>query len=342
MASGERALQRTTPGGLSGALASLVAPALLFAVLALVGAHWSLLDLYGQLQAQALLLMVPAIVVALATRRFRSAFFGLICAWALATNLAPHLAVPPRVDAVSGATAPLRLAWANMRNWTTGSEALTRLLQAERPDIVVLTELTVHHGAALTAAIDYPFRSNLPVGSAFDLLLMSRRRPAELRFDYKFGAEFPVMEARFCAIPRTTACLAVIALHAPRPPLPGAAFGEPATQRDRLLELAAAMARQRAAAGDHVVLLGDLNATPYSGVFRDLLADSGLADSARAPSERPVRPRPTWFSTWPGIGLPVDHALISPGVRIIERRLGAHIGSDHRPLVLHVRLVDGI
>jgi endonuclease/exonuclease/phosphatase (EEP) superfamily protein YafD len=342
LAAGEATSDQAEPGAWTGAAGPLVALAFAFAVLALIGAQWSFLDFYGQLQAQALLAAALATAVALVARLFRSAVFGLICAWALATNLVPHLKTPPRVDAVSGASAPLRLTWANMRNWITGAEALTRLLRTETPDIVVLTELTTHHRPAVTAASGYAFHSAFPAGSAFDVLLMSRQRPADLRFDYTFGVEFPVMEARFCSIRRTTACLAIIALHAPRPALPGGLFGEPATRRDGLLALAASMARRRLEAGDHVVLLGDLNATPYSTAFADALADSGLADSGRAPAERPVRPRPTWLSTWPGIGLALDHALISPGVRVIERRLGPHIGSDHRPLVLHVRLVDGI
>ncbi|HJQ58179.1 MAG TPA: endonuclease/exonuclease/phosphatase family protein, partial [Vineibacter sp.] len=299
------------------------------------------LDIYGQLQAQALLAAAPAVLVALFARLYRTALVAVVCAGALAANLAPHLAMPPRVDAMSGASAPLRLAWANMRNWATGANALNRLLRVETPDIVLLTELTAHHQPAATAAA-YPFRSSFPSGSAFDVLLMSRLRPVDMRFDYSFGSANPVMEARFCSIRGTTACLAIVALHATRPALPAGFFGEPATRRDGMLALAASLARRRLVAGDHVILMGDFNATPYSLVFADMTSASGLADSARAPSERPVRPRPTWLSIWPGVGLAIDHALISPGVRVVERRLGPNIGSDHRPLVLHFRLVDGI
>jgi len=339
---GRRAPRRTQHRHRSaGALAPLAALVFIFAALALAGGRWPVLDFYGQLQGQAMVACAFVVLAAIVARRWRRVVVGLACVAALGWSLHPYLALPLRIEPVAGVGAPLRVAWANLHNWSTGGEALTRLLDVEAPDIAVLTELSENHHAAALAATAWGFRTGFPAGSAFDVMLISRARPTDVRFDYAYGVDFPVMEARFCVAERATACLAVVALHAPRPPLPWGAIGVPATRRDGLLALAASMARRRLDARDHVLLLGDFNAVPYSTVFRDMLAASGLTDSAGAPAERPVRPRPTWFSSWPGIGLAIDHALVSPGVRIVERRLGPDIGSDHRPLVLHIRLADG-
>jgi len=312
-----------------------------FAVLALAGGQWPALDFYGQLQGQALVASAFVMLTAFVARRWWRFFVGTAFVAVLGWNLHPYLAMPPRSEPAAGAGAPLRVAWANLHNWSTGGEALTRLLTVEAPDIAILTELSENHRAAALEATAYDFRTSFPAGSAFDVMLMSRVRPTEVRFDYAHGVDYPVMEVRFCAIDGSSACLAVVALHAPRPPLPWGAVGVPATLRDGVLALAASVARRRLEARDHVLLLGDFNATPYSTAFRSVRVTSGLADSAGVSAERPAYPQPTWFSTWPGIGLAIDHALVSPGVRIVERRLGPDIGSDHRPLVLHVRLADG-
>ena len=309
------------------------------AVLALAGGWWPVLDFYGQLQTQVLVLAVAIMLVAVSLQRWWPFFGCLACTAALGWSLYPYLAPPRRIDPVVETGTPVRIAWANLRNWITGGPALMRLLDGETPDIAVLTELSEHHRVAAMTAPGYVFRTNFPAGSAFDLLLLSRIRPTEVRFDYAFGADYPVMEARFCAIEGSSVCLAIIAVHAPRPPLPDAALGEPADLRNGLLMLAASTARRRLAAHDHVLLIGDFNATPYSSIFRDVRAYSGLADSTVMPAEKPERPLPTWLSTWSGVGLPIDNALISPGLRVVERRLGPNIQSDHRPLVLHLRLL---
>jgi endonuclease/exonuclease/phosphatase (EEP) superfamily protein YafD len=309
----------------------------LLTVMALLGGHVRAFDFYGQLQAQVLLAAVILALVALLLRQWGMLLAECACVAALGLSLYPWLAPPPRVMAVAE-TPVLRLAWGNLRNWSTTGAAVQRLLESEAPDIAVLTELSEHHRAAVMAAPGYVFRSRFPAGSAFDVMLMSRRRPVELRFDYQQGADLPVMTARFCPDAGGTGCLALVALHAPRPPLLAGALGAPAQRRDAMLDLAAGIARRRLAGGDHVLLLGDLNATPYSASFRAVLAASGLADSARVPAEQPTRARPTWLSAWPGLGLAIDHALVSPGIRIVERRLGPDIGSDHFPLVLHLRL----
>ncbi len=310
----------------------------LLTVMALLGGRVRAFDLYGQLQAQMLLAAAIFALVLLLRRRWGMLLVGLACVASLGLSLRPWLVMPARVTAVPEAPV-LRIAWGNLRNWSTGGEAVQRLMESETPDIAVLTELSEHHRAAVMAAQGYVFRSRFPTGSAFDVMLMSRRRPTDLRFDYGQGADLPVMIARFCPDVGGMACLALIALHAPRPPLLAGALGAPALRRDAMLELATGIARRRLAAGDHVLLLGDLNAAPYTAAFRRVLAASGLADSARLPSEQPARPRPTWLSPWPGLGLPIDHALVSPGIRIVERRLGPDIGSDHFPLILHVRLL---
>ncbi len=310
------------------------------AALALTGRHWRPLELYAELSAQIATAGVVAAPVAFLFRVRHAVVVASIGAAALSVVVVPAF-LPPSVSPPA-AVPKLRIVWANLQNWTTGAPALARLLDEERPDIAVLTELSAHHErAAADRRAAYPFQSAFPQRSAFDLLLISRRAPTTFQMDRRHGAEFPVMEARFCGETAGAPCLAIISLHAPRPELPGGFLGLPPDRRDASLALAAELARARVAAGDRVMLLGDLNTTPFSIAFRRTLEAGNLADTASAPAESPRRPLPTWFSTLPAAGLAIDHALIGPGISVVERRLGPDIGSDHRPLVIDIRLPGG-
>jgi len=80
------------------------------------------------------------------------------------------------------------------------------------------------------------------------------------------------------------------------------------------------------------VVTGDFNTTPWTARFQDILADSGLRDSARGRCLQP-----TWPAFLPPFArIPLDHALHSPDVHIVTRRLGPSIGSDHLPVILDI------
>jgi endonuclease/exonuclease/phosphatase (EEP) superfamily protein YafD len=76
-------------------------------------------------------------------------------------------------------------------------------------------------------------------------------------------------------------------------------------------------------------LIGDLNITPWSPYFRDLLDQSGLRQSRRG-----FGLQPTWPTTMPALYIPIDHILVSQEIKIHKHRLGPRLGSDHRPVIV--------
>jgi endonuclease/exonuclease/phosphatase (EEP) superfamily protein YafD len=79
-----------------------------------------------------------------------------------------------------------------------------------------------------------------------------------------------------------------------------------------------------------VLLVGDLNATPWSHGMR-LLRD-GTDLGYRSPD-------PAWTATWYSfylLGIPIDHALATPPLVIARREIGPSVGSDHRPQLLEI------
>lgn len=81
----------------------------------------------------------------------------------------------------------------------------------------------------------------------------------------------------------------------------------------------------------HAIVLGDLNATPWSHAFRALLEDGELVSSQRGHGIQGSWRREPW-----PLSLPIDHCLHAPSLVTLERHLGPFLGSDHRPL--HVAL----
>lgn len=93
--------------------------------------------------------------------------------------------------------------------------------------------------------------------------------------------------------------------------------------RDTLLEAAGDAAAQ----SETFIFMGDFNLTPWSSTFRSL------------PGKRAGDPR--LVATWPvgftAIGIPIDHMMFAGDLELVEARVLAPIGSDHRPVLAKFR-----
>ena len=81
------------------------------------------------------------------------------------------------------------------------------------------------------------------------------------------------------------------------------------------------------------IVAGDLNCTPWSPNFVDLLKSSNLINSGLghglAISWTPI--------PITALGLPIDHVLVGDGIQVADRKVGPHVGSDHRPVIVDFR-----
>jgi endonuclease/exonuclease/phosphatase (EEP) superfamily protein YafD len=78
-----------------------------------------------------------------------------------------------------------------------------------------------------------------------------------------------------------------------------------------------------------VMLLGDLNATPWSSHFKRMLGQSGLRDSSKG-----LGVLPTWPTYMPFFLIPIDHCLHTAEIHITRKAIGQKTGSDHYPLIV--------
>ncbi len=285
--------------------------------LGLLARLWWPLELFAHFRVQYLGLSVALAVGLTALGRYRTAGLAVgLAAFNLLWVAPAWLAQRP----APGET-QLRLVEINLNSQNTEHARVAEFLRAADADLVLLIEVNERWLAALEpVASGYPHRIARPRVDNFGLALWTRLPVDRLEMVH-LGSGLPsaVADLRPPQGPLT-----LVGTHPPPP-----AGGSLAEERDRQLE---AVAQRLSASRGERVLLGDLNLTSWSPVFDDLLAASGLVDSRRGFGLQATWP--TWF--WP-LSIAIDHCLVSGGLRVVDRRVGPEVGSDHRPIVVDLR-----
>jgi endonuclease/exonuclease/phosphatase (EEP) superfamily protein YafD len=209
----------------------------------------------------------------------------------------------------SAAFADLRAADADLIALQEFTPPLAARLSAELPGyrVVIARPLSTSHGSALLVRAATGLRVR---GTGFIAIPEYSVRPL-LTAEIELGD-------------RT---IAFMSLHVIRP----IGTEQFAFQR---IELAGAgeWARAQQTAGREVLILGDLNTTPWSRAFALLSAPAALTDSTRGHGYQP-----TWPATLPApLGIPIDHGLHSAGLTTIARQTGPFHTGDHAPLLMTI------
>lgn len=213
----------------------------------------------------------------------------------------------------------LRLISTNVLTSNRQYDRLIELVRTERADAAIFLEVDdawLKHLAAL--ADDYPVTISRTRSDNFGVAMFSRLPADRLEIVNLGPAGLPSVVAE---LRNGEQRFTVVATH-PLPPT----SAEYSLLRNQQL---AAVAELAATVEGPVIVAGDLNITPWSPYFRDLLDHGNLRDSMRGFGIQP---------TWGWAGIPIDHALCSADVTIVDRRVGPPIGSDHLPLVFEFSL----
>lgn len=302
------------------------------AVLAALGDHWWIADLFGHFRfaylSGAVLLFALALVVRPRWRALLVVAAAAPHAWTLFAYPAAPAAAPDATAATR--TQTLRVVTLNVLYTNNRIGDVIGWLRQQRADVICLPE-AIYFRARLIAAFRDSHPHTGPGASRSDTLLLSRHPIIGQRFELpdEFlrrqgraarpgGYPFHTARLRTPAGPVTVLCI-----H-PFPPLRRSL----AAAQQSLFDAIALTARQ---AGEPVVVAGDFNSTPYARRFRSLLHRGRL---------KAVDLGWRWPATWPagglrrwiGIplpGLPIDHVLVSSHFRVAAGRIGPAIGGDH-------------
>jgi len=264
------------------------------------------------------LLFLPLLVLAAVVRGRTGRWLAVIAVVGLALGAARFLpSLPSGPVASAPGTTSVDMATWNVYLGTVPPDRVSEALLARAPAIIALEELTTSAAAALSAdpaiRAAYPHRVLYPADDWSGMGLLSSW-PLVGSPD---ADTLPRLIDASVAIPGAARPLAVIAAHAPPPILRPSLFGpayDPGS-RDATLGRVRARIDAHVAAGDPVVLLGDLNLTDRELAYGELVR--GLTDTYHAAG--------TGFgTTWrPGVAdapllpfglLRIDMAITGPGV----------------------------
>jgi len=196
-------------------------------------------------------------------------------------------------------------------------------LEQASPDVLVLAELTPRWRAALSDYLaTYPFTLAADKRGPWGLGVYSRFPFADARAD-DLGVTGSVNVAAVLDLPRGRVRL--VAAHLVSPTRPGRA-----NWRNQQLQRLAGLLRSSPEAMPRL-LIGDLNVTPFSPYFEDLLRSTGMRDA-----RRPQGFQVTWPSWVPAFGVMIDHCIVDPTFPVSSVERGPAVGSDHYPLVVRL------
>lgn len=281
------------------------------------------LELVSHFKLQYLAIAILCLPMLLALRAWRWAAVALL---AVALNAAVVL---PWFWAASSASvgepdapADVRLLLVNVNAANPDYAALLSLIEREKADLILVQEASDGWREALAAlAGSHPFTRFVVNRDNAGIALYSRF-PVEEMPSSADDYGFPVLLA---TVKIEEAAVTLISIH---PPPPGAE--EFLQQRNEQLARVATLASQ---AAQPVLVAGDLNISLWSPYYTRFAEQSGLRAARRG-----FGVLPTWPTHLPLLMLPLDHCLVSQEFAVMDCRTGSHIGSDHLPLLVDLRL----
>jgi len=327
---------RRNPGGmLEVILAAAVVGLAVATFTPYAGSQAWWLDLFAHFRVHSAVAAVAVALFAIVVKRARWAVLAMMLVGANLLDIAPHVGDAgvggAAAKPVASVGARLKVVAFNIHNRRFEYASVVRFLRRQAADLVFLSEVPEHRRQEFEPLRDiYPYwligrtsrfrgteypKAEHPMG----LMVLSRRpwreagslEPADPVHPYGVRVSFDVG-----GLPLT-----IFGVHLSKPLYPGNAR----IQDLELRALAAAVASQRVAGRDNIVIFGDMNLTPYAARFRQFLVDTGMTRLVAGIS-------PTWPTALGLLGIPIDHVLARGRVEG-EFHTGPDTGSDHLPMI---------
>ncbi len=293
-------------------------------VFGFAGALWWPFDLFAHFRPQYLL---AALLLAAFFAFSRLPLWTAVALAVTAANAVPivSLYLPSAQAEQPSAASPLRLMSFNVFAFNRDHERMLRHVRRELPDVLVLIEVTPEWVPAVRElAAQYPHRWINVGDAASGIAMMSREQPSAAATIDLAGRGAPSYLLTFGQGPTA---LSVLGTHFSWP------LGRRVSEiRNAQLEALARLAR---AQPHPLVVMGDLNITPFSPRFTRMLREGGLRRCVPGAGFTP-----TWPAHFPPFYIQIDHCLASAGVYARNFKVGDYLGSDHYPISVEVSPAD--
>lgn len=211
----------------------------------------------------------------------------------------------------------------NVNSSNTNADTLLKQIRIEAPELLVLQEVNkrwIQELSSLNA--EYPYNVVRSREDNFGIAIYSRLPILNSEFLYLGGSSVPSIQASFQLESRQ---LTLITSHT-LPPLNQQYFDTRNAQIRAVSDLANSIEGP-------LVLVGDLNITPWSAFYKPLISDSKLFSARDG-----FGVIPTWPASFIAMGIPIDHVLVSEHFIVKDFYSGNSVGSDHLPIVVNLSL----
>ncbi len=308
------------------------------------GKLWWRFDLFSHFRVQYLVSLSIASLLFLVGRRYTAAALtGVFAVINLALILPLYIGSPLFLKATYGAAAPLlhsppatyreqsavsedrifRLLLCNVLQTNRQYSLLGQEIQQTRPDLVLVVEVDQPWIDGLQPyLLDYPYAALHARRDTYGIAVFSRFPLTSEEVLYFGDAHLPSVQVSLDLNDRP---LTLIGTHPPPPRGPV----NSSYRNQQMTEIAQYISGIQGAR----ILAGDLNVTSWSPFFKEWLGESGLHDSRLG-----FGVQATWPTTNPVFLIPLDHVLVSPDIQVIQRQVGANVGSDHHPVLMDFTL----
>ncbi len=290
---------------------------------ALFSAYHRYFDLLSHFRVQYIVLLALVLCFSLFNKKHLPSFVLFIC---LSVHAFDVLRSQSKVDwdeSITGDT--IRVMSSNVLATNADYDKHIDYILSIEPDVIVFLEYTHDWDSVMDKALsDYPHRLRVPAHHAFGIALYSKLPIYEGSAPFLLHEERKSVDATLNVNGKT---LRIFGSH-PMPPLSQSLYDARNEHLQRLSETAKAY-------GSSMIVMGDLNVSPWSDHFRSLIEQGNLIDGRRGQGIFP-----TWATTLLPIEIPIDHILVNKGVRVLDMGTSVGLGSDHKAIWADIRVAD--
>jgi endonuclease/exonuclease/phosphatase (EEP) superfamily protein YafD len=223
---------------------------------------------------------------------------------------------------VANSQEPLRIMSFNVLGSNRSHADVVSEIRRHDPDVLIVVEYTMSWEKALAEIkSDYPYQLEQPRWHGFGIALFSKLplQDGGIVASMPLANDLPVVKATIHFADKP---LEIFGAHLINP------IGE--ERRKLRTEQFTALAEELSKAPAERVLLGDFNCADWSSEFRGFVRKTGLRDSRQG-----FGILPSWSPQGLEIlSIPIDHALVSKGLVVLNRATGKKAGSDHCPVII--------
>lgn len=209
----------------------------------------------------------------------------------------------------------------NVNSKNRSFDKVFECIRANNPDIISFEEVDDAWGQELSAKLqDYPYRVVRPRPDNFGIAMFSKMPTRDAKVAAFGSANVPTVVGSFDLAGHAVSFVCTHTL----PPMSIEYFN----MRNEQMDLLAQAIKK---AGSTTILAGDLNCTPWSYFFSQMLETSGLRDSRHG-----YGVQPSWPSLMVFLLIPIDHFLVSDDLVVLDRKVLGMVNSDHYPVLIDV------